>query len=289
MKNIARLFLCALALSASFCSRNTPRNTPRNTRNTPYKSNGEPHRVISLVPSLTEITYALGAEDRLVGVTTYCDYPPEVKEKKKVGDFLSPDPERLRLLKPDLILLATPTQAQLARDLKAAGFRVAVFTDPRNLEGVFAQIQALADTLGVSDRGEELVDSLKSELKGIEKDKELSIYIEISEEPLISVGGGSYLTDAFEHIGLVNVFSDLSQGYPVIDPEEVVVRSPEIILLLYPNADRRNVQKRIGWSGIPAISRSVVFDSLPVDELMRPGPRLIRGLQITDSIVRHAF
>lgn len=282
MKNIARLFLCALALSASFCSRNTPRNTP-------HKTKGIPQRVISLVPSLTEITYALGAEDRLVGVTTYCDYPPEVKEKKKVGDFLSPDPERLRLLKPDLILLATPTQVQLARDLKAAGFRVAVFNDPRNLAGVFAQIQALADTLGISDKGKELTDSLESELKALARRKELSIYIEISEEPLISVGGGSYLTDAFEHIGLVNIFSDLSQGYPVIDPEEVVVRSPEIILLLYPNADRRNVQKRIGWSGVPAISRGAVFDSLPVDELMRPGPRLIRGLQITDSIVRHAF
>ena len=245
--------------------------------------------MISLVPSLTEIAYALEAEDRLVGVTTYCDYPPEVKEKKKVGDFLSPDPERLRALNPDLVLLATPTQAQLARDLRAAGFRIAIFEDPIDLDGVFAQIQSLADTLGISDRGKELVDSLKSELKKIERRSELSTYIEISEEPLISVGGGSYLTDAFERIGLRNIFSDISQGYPVIDPEEVVARSPEVILLLYPNADRRNVQKRIGWSRIPAIASNAVFDSLPIDELMRPGPRLIRGLIITDSLVRNAL
>jgi len=282
MKTTARLLLCALVLGISFCSRT------RNTRNTPYKNNEEPRRVISLVPSLTEIAYALDAEDRLVGVTTYCDYPAEVKEKQKVGDFLSPDPERLRVLRPDLILLTTPTQAQLAEDLKAAGFRIAVFTDPRNLAGVFTQIQALADTLKVSDRGKELVDSLKSELKGIEKGKELSAYIELSEEPLISVGGGSYLTDALEHIGLVNIFSDLSQGYPVIDPEEVLVRSPEVILLLYPNASRTNVLHRIGWSGIPAVSNGAVFDSLPIDELMRPGPRLIRGVAVTDSLIKHA-
>lgn len=238
------------------------------------------------MPSLTETLYALGAEERLVGVTTYCDYPSEVRQKPKVGDFLAPDPEKLSVMKPDIILLTTPAQAQLASDLRSAGYRVAVFEDPTTLEGVFEQIQALADTLGVSRRGKVLTDSLYEILHGIGRRDSLSCYIEISEAPLVAAGE-SYLSDALTRIGLYNVFSDRT-GYPAIDPEEVVKRSPEVVLLLYPNASASKTSSRLSWSRVPAVRNRMVFDSLPLDELLRPGPRLLEGLIITDSIMRHA-
>lgn len=286
MKNILRIPLCALALSASFCARNTPRNP--SSHKTSHKTNDTLQRVISLVPSITEILYALEAQDRLVAVTSYCDYPPEVEKKPEVGDFLSPDPERLRAFEPDLILLTTPTQAQLAKDLKAAGFRTAVFADPTDVSGVFAQIQAVADTLGVGDRGKALLDILKEKLSALQGADTFTTYAEISAEPLVSVGGASYLSDAFSRIGLLNIFSESTRAYPVVDPEQVITSSPQVILLLYPNSNAEDVQNRLGWNNIPAVKNGMVFDSLPVDELMRPGPRLIKGLENTLTIISNA-
>lgn len=241
---------------------------------------------MSLVPSITEIVYALGEDSKLVGVTTFCDYPPQVKEKSIVGDFLHPDPEKLKSLKPDIVLLTTPTQAQLASDLRASGYRVAVFEDPATLEGVFAQIQALADTLGVGSKGRKLADSLRASVAAIGARESLSCYVEISDAPLVAAGA-SYLSDALAHIGLSNIFSD-RRGYPAIDPEEVAKREPQVVLLLYPNAFSAKVSSRIGWAKVPAVRERMVFSNLPLDALMRPGPRLIHALIETDSVIRHA-
>jgi len=238
------------------------------------------------VPSITETIYALDADARLVGVTTFCDYPLQVKSKPKVGDFLAPDPEKLKAAKPDIILLATPTQAQLASDLRAAGYRVAVFEDPATLGGLFNQIEALADTLGIAPKGKKLADSLRTSLREIGTRESLFVYVEISDAPLIAVGA-SYLSDALERIGLYNVFAD-RRGYPAVDPEEVLTREPQVMLLLYPNASSTKVSSRVGWSQIPAIRNQKVFSKLPLDALMRPGPRLIKALVTTDSVVRHA-
>lgn len=279
MKTTVSVLLCVLVSGVSFTCR-TPKSEGLGKK--------IPRRVVSLVPSLTEIVYALDADDLLAGVTTYCDYPQQAKKKPKVGDFLFPDPEKLTGLEPDLVLLTSPTQVQLAQDLKAAGFRVAVFADPVDLEDVFIQIQSLADTLGVSGKGKELVDSLRSELDRIKPSRSRRTYVEISAEPLVTVGSRSYLTDAFSLIGLVNVFGDHKQPYPVIDPEQVVKLKPDVALLVYPGADRMEFSQRLGWSAIPAVETGQVYDKLPVDELMRPGPRLIKALITVDSVVSHA-
>ncbi|NLI99002.1 ABC transporter substrate-binding protein [bacterium] len=267
------LFLLALSLSSCFPSGR-------------QKSEGHPKRIVSLVPSLTEIVYALGAESRLAGVTTFCDYPKDALTKPTVGDFLSPDPEKLEALKPDLILVTTPTQSQLAVSLKTMGYRVAVFRDPSSIKEMLEQIESLADTVGVHEKGKRLADSLRRELASIEKRETVSVYVEISSSPLITVGK-TYITDGLEKIGLRNVFSE-REGYPAIDQEEVIKRSPRVILLLYPGASRESVLSRIGWSGIPAVRERLVFDSLPLDEMMRPGPRFVGALVKTDSIVTHA-
>jgi iron complex transport system substrate-binding protein len=278
LKNTLRTlpFLLSLSAGLSYCSRTA----------SVEQASASPKRIVSLVPSLTEVVYALGIPSRLVGVTTFCDYPPQVKEKPVVGDFLHPDPEKLASLKPAIILLTTPTQAQLAADLRAAGYRVAVFEDPATLEDVFAQIQALADTLGVGSRGRTLADSLRAGIAAIGTRESLSCYVEISDAPLLAAGA-SFLSDALERIGLYNVFSD-RRGYPAIDPEEVLKREPQAVLLLYPNASSAKVASRMGWAQIPAVRNRMVFANLPLDELMRPGPRLIRGLIETDSLIRHA-
>lgn len=239
------------------------------------------------MPSLTEVVYALEAEDKLVGVSNYCDFPPGVGEKKKVGDLISPNQERLLVLKPDIILLSSPTQTQLATDLRNAGFRVALFPDPADLNEVFTQIQALADTLGLSQKGEALLDSLKAELASIQSEESLSVYIEISGDPLMSIGEGSYLDDAFTHIGLYNIFSDKKQGYPVVSPEQVLIRLPEVVIFLYPGGTELAAQ-RVGWAGLPAVKNGLVLDSLPFNELLRPGPRLIHALVVTDSLIENA-
>lgn len=239
------------------------------------------------MPSLTEIVYAVGAEEKLYGVTNYCNYPPQVSEKSKVGDLVAPHPEVLLSLEPDLVLLSSPTQAQLALDLANSGLRVALFPDPTDLDGVFAQIQAVADTMGYSARGAELVDSLRAELAAIQSDDSLSVYIEMSADPLMTIGNTSYLNDALAYIGLYNIFADKKQAYPVISAEQVISRSPQVILFLYPQTGQ-GPSRRLGWSELPAVKKKLVYDELPYDELLRPGPRLISGLKTLDSLIREA-
>ncbi|MBD3285269.1 ABC transporter substrate-binding protein [candidate division WOR-3 bacterium] len=282
MKITVRILLCVLASSGSFLSGCSSR------RVSGVQKGDEPARIVSLMPSLTEITFALGEGGRLAGVSNYCDYPPQVKDIPKAGDLINVNLERLVLLAPDMILLSSPTQTHLAGELAKSGFRTAMFPDPTDLEGVFTQIQALADTLGVPDKGRMLVDSLKQELASIPAIDSLSLYLEISSDPLMTVDDGSYLTDAFAELGLYNIFSDYSKGYAVISPEKVVIRSPQVIFFLYPDAVK-SASGRMGWGDLPAVREGLVFDDLPVDELLRPGPRLIGALKTTSSIIRDAL
>lgn len=239
------------------------------------------------MPSLTEICYAVGAEDKLIGVSQYCDYPPQVSRKEILGDMVSVNLEKLSILKPDIILLSSPTQGQLSVDLHNAGFRVALFPDPQNLDDVMNQIQSVADTLGFHRQGKNLVDSLLQELAEMESGESLSVYIELAADPLMTIGGTSFITGSLNHIGLYNIFADKKTGYPVISPEQVLARAPQVVLFLYPDAGSQ-IPSRIGWEELPASRSGLIFDDLPVDELLRPGPRLPHALHIIDSLVKNA-
>uniref|UniRef100_A0A7C3UXZ4 Cobalamin-binding protein n=1 Tax=candidate division WOR-3 bacterium TaxID=2052148 RepID=A0A7C3UXZ4_UNCW3 len=236
-----------------------------------------PLRVVSLVPSITEIIYALGKGGCLVGNTVYCDYPEEAKKVYKVGDFANPSLEKIYALKPDIVFLTLPTQKIIQEKLVTLGIKTFV-SSPKDFPSLLSEIREISRILGEPKRGESLT------LEMAEKIKEFAfppkrIYVEISPQPLVTIGNNSFLSDVLERCGLKNIFSDLPEEYPIVKIEEIIKKDPEIILILHPLAKREDVKKRIGFEKMKAVKEGKIITDINPDLLLRPGPRIILGLE----------
>lgn len=251
------IFLCVL--TACFCGEQTSQ---------------EGFRIVSLSPAMTEVIFALGADDKLVGVTTFCDYPPQANEKQKVGDFSNPSIERIIALKPDIVIINLPEQSRIKKQLDQLA--MAVFTSsPTSLNGIYAEINELGRLLNKQSEAESLVRYMKTNIQHCTTDVTKAIYIELSDRPLVTIGGPGYLNEILTMAGGTNIFSDLAKPYPVVSQEEIIKRDPEIILVLHPG----NVANRLGWKRITAVQNNSVYTDIDEDHLMRPGPRLVMGFQ----------
>lgn len=236
-------------------------------------------RVVSLVPSVTEIIYAVGAQEYLHGNTTFCDYPESARHVYKVGDFVSPDFERIVGLKPDLVFLTLPAQQQIAEKLKEAGIRYYV-SRPGTVDAILAEIDSVAGLLGRKDSGRLLAESMRKVLDGLPAYSDTpKVYVEISGAPLMSVGPGAFITSILEKAGGRNIYSRAGvQEYPLVDPEYVVKAAPDVILLLYPGNKAGELTSRLGWADIPAVKSGRVFDNLDPNLYCRPGPRAAQAV-----------
>ena len=235
-------------------------------------------RIVSLVPSLTETVFALGAGDRLVGTTNQCDYPEGAASKPRVGDFASPDPELVLELEPGLVLLTLPSHAGLEEQFAESGVDTYV-SQPAGLEGVFAEIDSVGRLLGVAAKAHAMTDSLRAVVEGLPAFPEAPrVYLEVSGDPLMSAGAGSFLSEAVARAGGRNVFGRTVRDYFMVDPEQVIEAKPDVMVLLHPQTDAEGLVRRVGWSRIPAIRKGHVIDDIEIDLLVRPGPRLVQGI-----------
>jgi iron complex transport system substrate-binding protein len=241
-------------------------------------SPAEQQRIVSLVPSATEVVYALGAGDRLVGNTTMCDYPDAARAVPKVADFQRPDMAAILALEPSLVVLALPIHRVVAERLAEAGIRYYA-SNPQTLTHVFTEIESIGQLLGLGQRARLLADSLRTRLDSLPQWPDTpSVYLEISETPLMTVGGGTYVNDVVRAAGGRNVYADAAQQYPVVDPEDLVLRDPQVIVLLHCGTRVKAVGRRVGWSRVSAIRTGRVYDDIDDDLLVRPGPRVVDGV-----------
>ena len=239
---------------------------------------GKIERVVSLAPNITEIIYALGKENLLVGTTIWDDYPEVVKKKPKVGDFSNPSFERILKLKPDLVFATLPEQRIIIDRLKGLGVKVFV-SQPKKLEDIFREIGEIALVLGAKERGDSLVKSLKEKISLVSKtppSHRYRVYAELSVNPLISVGGNSFLGEVISIAGGENIFKDITQEYPMVSSEEVIKRDPEVIVILHPTGE---IRERLGWENISAVRNERVYSDIDEDILLRPGPRIVKGIE----------
>jgi len=235
-------------------------------------------RVVSLVPSVTEIAYAVGAGKTLVGNTNQCDFPEAAKSVYKVGDFMSPDLERIVALRPGLVCLTLPIHRQLLDKLNE--MKIPVYASrPADIRAVFREIDTVARLLGRGASGESLVAAMRRRLDSVPAFADTPrVYIEISGTPLMTAGGGTFINELLEMAGGRNVFESSVQEYPVVDPEAVLKADPQVILLLHPDMRAPDVARRIGWGGISAVRQGRVYDQLDDDLFFRPGPRIVEGV-----------
>ncbi len=243
-------------------------------KNTDHRSNG----IVSLAPSITEILFALGAGDRIVGVTIFCDYPSEVKKIEKVGDFINPSIEKIVSLSPGIVFAVLPSQYSVVEKLKKLGINVIAFDDPSTLEELYAQIDSIGKLVGEKRRADSLVEFLKKSFKELKTEKTLNVYVEISDHPLITIGRDSYLNSLFKEAGIINIFEDLQGKYPIVNPEQVIKRNPDVIIVLHP-VEKEDILKRPGWEKMKAIQKANLITDVNPSLLLRPGPRLAKGLK----------
>jgi len=242
-------------------------------------------RVVSLVPSVTEIVYAVGAGKMLAGNTNQCDYPEAAKSVYKVGDFMSPDLERIVALRPGLVFLTLPMHRQLLEKLNE--LKVPTYVSrPADIEAVFKEIDTVAQLLGRKAAGESLVVGMRRRLDSIPSFADTPrVYVEISGTPLMTAGGGTFINELLVRAGGRNVFASSVQEYPVVDPEAVLRADPEVILLLHPDMSVGDVATRVGWGGISAVKHGRIYDKLDDDLLFRPGPRIVDGVVLLAKLL----
>ena len=240
-------------------------------------------RVISLAPNLTEIVFAVGAGDRLVGRTSYCDYPPEAKAVAEVGDTLHPSLERVISLKPQLVLISTASQLEVFTQ-QLQNQNIAVFvTDPHDLEGVFRSIDHVGQILGHEEQAKLLVQKLRERTSAVEqavKQKQpVRIFYQLSAEPLYTAGRDAFVTDLIRRAGAISVTAEVPGAWPKYSNESALAARPEAIILPTGGSmgtGNSTVAEALRQS--PAVREGRVY-KINDDHLVRPGPRAVDGLE----------
>jgi iron complex transport system substrate-binding protein len=240
-------------------------------------------RIVSLAPNLTEIVYAIGAGDRLVGDTEYCDYPDEAKKVAKIGDTMHPSVERIIGLKPQIVLVSTASQLEaFTKQLDQQQIAVYV-TNPRGLDEVFRSISTLGDLFGTKEQAEKLVADLRRRsdavTAAVSATKPITVFYQVSDEPLYTIGRESYLTDLVRRAGGVSVTADVATGFPRYSDEAALAAKPEAIILPTGGSmGTANSTVAAPLKNSPAVLNNRVY-KINEDHLQRPGPRLLDGLE----------
>lgn len=248
---------------------------------------GVPQKIVSLSPANTEFACALGLEERLVGVTDYCNYPPQVEDKPKVGGFSDPNVEQIVAMEPELVL-AGDMHPDVTEKLEDMGIAALVLA-PENLDDIYISLELLAE---VTDSGEafaelraktdERIKAVQDALASLDEEGRVRVYFEIYPDPLMSVGSRSIIHEIISLAGGVNIFADVNETYPTVSSEAVVNRDPQVIL--FPNFHGSEellsglLQARPGWGKISAIVDGRVH-GVDNDAFSRPGPRIIDAVE----------
>ena len=240
-------------------------------------------RVVSLAPNLTEIVFAVGAGDRLVGRTSYCDYPPEAKAVTEVGDTLHPSLERMISLKPQLVLISTASQLEVfTRQLQSQNIAVFV-TDPHDLEGVFRSIEQVGQILGHEEQAKLLVQKLRERTDAVQqavKQKQpVRIFYQLSAEPLYTAGHDAFVTDLIRRAGGISVTAGVPGAWPKYSNESALAAKPDAIIL--PTGASMGTGNSMVAEALrqsPAVREGRVY-KINDDHLARPGPRAVDGLE----------
>lgn len=234
-------------------------------------------RVISLMPSYTEIIFELGAGPELAGVSSFCNWPPGAREKEKVGDYLRPSLEKIYSLKPDLVFAGTWRGLTLARDLREAGVHVIELPEESSIADIFRTINRIAGELGRKKEAAALIKKMKRDLKSRPLGPARpTVYLEVDEGGW-TAGGKSFLSDAIEKAGGHNIFAGEAKNYFQASWEAVVKKDPDAVILL--GGSKEGFLKRPLASKIKAAAQGRIFTGLDRDAFSRPGPRLVGEIE----------
>jgi iron complex transport system substrate-binding protein len=246
-------------------------------------STPNPRRIISLAPSVTETIFALGFGSRLVGVTTYCDYPVEAQKLPKIGGFMSPSLEVIVAKQPDLVIgVNSATDPVKAREMERLGLKVTLIS-LASVSDILNSIKNIARLLGNPQAGDELVrkinrqfDAVKRRVAGAPRRATL---LAVGLRPLVAVGGKNFIDELITFAGGENIAGNAGQPWLNLPDEYVVAKAPQVIIEAGMGSERVGSVKH--WEdlkSIPAVKERRVY-AYPSDKILRPGPRIGEGLE----------
>lgn len=304
--SIIAIIVIVTIVSAAFIYLNY--NSPNNSNNTTLSVIDDegytttftsiPQRIISLAPSNTQILFAIGLGDKVVGITDYDHYPYnftawiEAGNITSIGGFSTPNKETIASLSPDLIL-ATPINDPDVVTLRDLGYKVLVL-NPNDVDGVLSDISLVGKAAGADQDAASLVASLSSQISAIEAKiasanlPKPKVYYEVWTPPLMSAGNGSFINDVILKAGGINIFGSESQQYPSVSSETVVQSNPDVIMLPTEMANTgeapfygsvADVKARPGWSTISAVENDRVI-IVSGDLFAEAGPRIAEQIAV---------
>ncbi len=280
--------MTALLVIASVCIAVSAESTyfPQRTRNIPS-------RIMSLGPAGTEILFAVGAGDQVIARTDFCNYPEEAASLPSVGGFSTISLEAVIAADPELVILYAGMHDSFVEPLKAAGIGI-FLSDADSIETTLADIAQIGAITGHTTEAEQLVADMKKDIEAVKKTyaKKLfrkapvkpTVYWEIWTDPYMTVGASSFINGMLDAAGFVNVYGDMTEGYPMISEESLFARDPDVIIIPSTNyTSIESVLARPNWSELTAVKNGRVY-IVDGDTSSRCGPRIVDSIKELNSL-----
>ena len=252
-----------------------------------------PQRLVSFGPSITEILFALGLEEKVAGVSDYCDYPEAAKLKPKVGNAFNPSLEKIVELEPDLVL--TVKQEQLNSELDALGIKFMVL-DPKDMDGIWGDIELVGEITGTEKRAEELIkdmqDSISQVIALMEDAPKVRVFFIVDATDLTlpwTAGTGSFIDALITMAGGENIAAKGQGAWVQFSLEQIISSDPEVIIIQtmtggIPTVSKEELEEHPAWGEMTAVKQGTIC-FINGDLVSRPGPRIVQGLEEMARII----
>lgn len=286
LKRTFHILVCAVLFAMLSCGgphEQAGEKTASSSDESPY-----PARIICMAPSITEIVFALGLGDRVIGVSDFCDYPPEARELPTIGGVVNPNMEAIVALNPDLVLaLPNATHESLFRSLRTLGMRVVTLRNDM-LSDLFDTIGKIGEETSREREAAEMSERLRAKFSAVtekvaDQPRRRVMFI-VGVDPLFVAGRGTFIDELIDIAGGENIAGDSFSKYPQIGIEKVVSKAPEVILYTSLNFEltpEQEINAKKLWSAyqsLPAVENDRIV-GLVADYVTLPGPRLAIGIE----------
>jgi len=251
----------------------------KNLDGSPFCLSQPAQRIVSLAPHLSEMAFAVGAGEQLVGVVSHSDFPPAARTRPNLGNYNQPDMEKLLTLKPDLVLAwhsgASPA---LLDTLQRLGIKVWV-SRGEHIADIPVELRSIGLLSGHAAQGAQEAENFARELHALtqarESARKVRGFYQIWPQPLITISDGHFIAEAMQHCGIENIIGTSSSLTPTWSVEAVLRARPDLIMTSPP---ARDFERWSHWTDLPAVKNNALI-ILPPDVLMRPAPRVLEGIR----------
>jgi iron complex transport system substrate-binding protein len=244
----------------------------------------KPRKIVSLSPSNTEILFALGAGDKVVGVTSFCDYPEEAKKIERMGDYEGPNIELIRKAQPDVVL-AGYVQEETVKMLEKMGIPV-IISEAESFEAIYHSISLIGEITGTETEAEKIIKGMKDKIAEIQakiKDKEKPrVFYVVWKDPLTTAGSRTFINDVIKAAGGINV-AEKVESWAIYSAEEMIKDNPDMLIAALHSTDegmtREDLSRDRIFSMLECVKQGKVY-VMPDDNIIsRPGPRIVLAIE----------